>query len=59
MSPEDEGYAIQVACTNCDYTGSVTLSKGLPFRGRGFVHATCPYCGCRTLAKQSDERATL
>lgn len=49
-------YTIPVACTNCDYSGTLEIQKGVEFtvgKFRLYSHQSCPTCGCNTLIKRS------
>jgi len=39
-------YSIQVKCSNCGYSGTVEILKGVRVEDE-----RCPICGCRTLHK--------
>jgi len=39
-------YSVKVQCSNCGYSGHVTLKRGIPVG-----MATCPTCGCSTLSR--------
>lgn len=50
--PECKGrgtYAVNAVCTNCDWAGSVKLTKGHEFSRWS---ADCPRCGCRSLTRK-------
>lgn len=51
-------YILPVACYNCDWSGNLTLEKGVPFEQNIFAPKLdtknqCPNCGCSTLSKRS------
>lgn len=55
----DQSYSVEMACTNCAWSGSVMISKGRPVPRPHTSLAHCPTCGCLTLAKTVDQKPRL
>lgn len=45
-SYKNDRYKLDVACTNCEYSGTVDIKRGSLLTQRA-----CPSCGCATLRK--------
>ena len=53
MCAHEGTYTLSAGCYNCDWTGTVLLTRGHEFRG---WNEECPSCGCRRLFHRTSYR---
>ena len=44
---DTEYYEVSVACSNCGYTGNISIKKGTPI-----TEEKCLHCKCKTLIRR-------
>jgi rRNA maturation protein Nop10 len=58
--PGEGFYSLSGSCSNCGWTGTLSIPRGSKAPGRKFDHSSdaedCPRCGCRTVTAGFDRR---